>query len=127
MAIRPQVLNVSTMRAQRNSPWSAWVQPVMSPKVYTLFCCDCALCHQFQYKVRIGKDGKPRVIWRVKRANLYTQMKRKHLSEKGHIEILKKGEKVVALVDKAMVITLENGLRRGGSKKEKKKGKRRGH
>ena len=115
------------MRTRRNSPWSAWVQPVMAPKVYTLFCCDCALCHQFQYRIRVGGDGKSRVQWRVKRANLYTQMKRKHKSEKGHIDILKKGERVEATVDGAMVITLENGLRRGGKRRlPKKKGKRRG-
>jgi hypothetical protein len=39
----------------------------------------------------------------------------------GHITILKKGEGVRALVDGAMVITLVNGLRRGGSKIERKK------
>lgn len=117
------------MRARPNTPWSSWVQPVMAPKLYTLFCCDCDLCHQFQYRVRFDKHDKPHVQWRVKRANLYTQMKRKHAAAKGKIDLLKKGEKVVALVDGAMVITLENGLRHAKHKVERrKKGKRKyGH
>lgn len=116
MSIRPHVLAVRTMRREKNAPHTPWVQPVMSPKWYTLFCCDCALAHQFQFRIHKGK-----VQWRVKRANLYTQMKRKSKEERGHITILKKGEGVRALVDGAMVITLVNGLRRGGSKVERKR------
>lgn len=122
MAVNPRILGVKTMRRAKNSPISPWQKPVMSPRWYTLFCCDCALAHRFQFKVR-GKQ----VQFRVKRANLYTQMKRKHKSEKGQITILKKGEAIRALVDGAMVLTLVNGLRRGGGKVErKKKGKSRG-
>lgn len=122
MTIRRQVLNVKTMRrAPKDSDKTPWQQPIAYPKWYTLFCCDCALCHQFQF--RVGKDGTghDRVQFRVRRANLYTQMKRKHKSEAGHIERLKKGECVRALVDGVYVINLTNGLRRGGAKHEKRK------
>lgn len=123
MAVNRRILGVKTMRRANNSPISPWQKPVMSPKWYTLFCCDCALCHQFQFRIR-----NEIVQFRVKRANLYTQMKRKHETEKGHITVLKKGEKIRALVDGAMVLTLCNGLKRGGGKVErkKKKGKSRG-
>lgn len=121
MSIRQQVLNVRTMQVRKNSKWCAWQQPVASPDVYTMFCCDCALCHQFQFRVGKGPGGKPRAQFRVTRANLYTQMKRKHRSERHHITFLKKGEKIVALVDNAMVITLVNGLRRGGARVKRKK------
>lgn len=104
----------------------------MSPQRYTMFCCDCGLAHQFQF--RIGKDrkGRDRVQFRVKRADLYTQMHRKRKATKGEVDVLKKGEAVVATIDGAMVITLQNGLRRGGvkhrpPKTKARKGKRHGH
>lgn len=126
MAIRKQILNVKTLRRAANESVTPWQQPVMSPKWYTLFCCDCALAHQFQFRIWGGDKGqlKPRVQFRVRRADLYTQMKRKHKTEKDHISLLKKGECVRALVDGAMVISLVNGLKRGGTKREQPKKKR---
>lgn len=124
MAIRKQILNVRTLRRAANESVTPWQQPVMSPKWYTLFCCDCALAHQFQFRIyKSSPKAAPKVQFRVKRADLYTQMKRKHKSEKDHISILKKGECVRALVDGAMVISLVNGLKRGGTKRENKKRK----
>lgn len=122
MAIRREIVNVKTMRRSRKDPdKTAWQQPIAAPKWYTMFCCDCALGHQFQFRVGKGPKGEPRAQFRVRRADLYTQMKRKHKSEKGHISILKKGECVRALIDGVMVISLVNGLKRGGSKQEKPK------
>lgn len=120
MAIREAVLTVRTMRTAKGSKWSAWQQPVMRPKRYTMFCCDCSLCHQFEFRVGQDRDKKPRVQFRAKRADLYTQMRRKSKVEKKHISSLKKGECVRALVNGAMVVSLVNGLRRGGTKREKR-------
>lgn len=127
MAVHPQLIALKAMRAKKDSVWSDWIQPVLHPKRYTLFCCDCALCHQFQFRIVTNpKTGEQRIRWRVKRANLYTQMKRKHKVESDRITLLNKGERIEALHDGVMVITLENGLRRGGGKKmpPKKKAKR---
>lgn len=106
-----------------NSPWTPWQQPVAFPQKYRLFCCDCGLAHNLQF--RVGKDGEgyDRAQFRVSRADSYTQHHRR-LVTKGRnskIVLLKKGEGVRATVDGAMVITLSNGLRRGGAKVERRK------
>lgn len=121
MPIRKRILDVKTLRRVKGKEFTVWQQPVMQPKWYTMFCCDCALCHQFQFRIAHSPKGKPHVQFRVRRANSYTQLKRKHKSEQGHIARLKKGDCVRALVDNAMVITLVNGLRRGGAKTQRKK------
>lgn len=126
MALNPKIVGVTAMRPKKDSVWSEWQQPVLHPRRYTLFCCDCALCHQLQFKVVTTKRGTQLVRYRVKRADRYTQAKRKHKAERGHIELLKKGEKVVALIDNVMVITLENGLRRTKKRKVERR-KRRKH
>lgn len=88
-----------------------------------MFCCDCALCHQFQFKIVTGPRGAAAIQYRVSRADLYTQMKRKHKSEKDHIHLMKKGERLEATADGVYMIVLKNALRRGGGKRKKKRSK----
>lgn len=114
--INRQLIGVRTTRRAKDSEWTSWQQPVKMPKRYTLFCCDCGLAHQFHFRVH-----KDRAQFRVRRADSYTQAHRKQKVAKREIELLKKGERVKALIDNVMVITLTNGLRRGGARKQRRK------
>lgn len=118
MPLNTAVVGCRTLHRASKSPWTSWQQPVTLPKKYRLFCCDCGLAHNFQFRIGKDGDGHDRVQFRVSRADSYTQAHRKLRSKgrKPKIIFLKKGEAVRATVDGAMVITLVNGLRRGGAK-----------
>lgn len=110
---------------KKETEWCGWQQPVMVPKKYTLFCCDCCLAHQFEFKIirnaksHSDKEIKDRIIFRVRRSNGYTQAKRKHESKKtpsttngsGGIMALKTGERLRA-INPVYVAVLPNGLKR---------------
>lgn len=69
--------------------WSRWVRPVMSK--YFMACCDCGLVHRMQFvTVKVShrwKDGRwngevlpsrnYRVMFRARRAPIYTKRARK--------------------------------------------------
>lgn len=118
MAIRQDVLNVKTMPRRPGSKWSGWQTPVLAPKLYTMFCCDCGLAHQFQFRV-VADPADPEdlaVQYRVSRSEGYTKAKRESKTEAGHIVRLKKGETFEAK-GPTMLIILQNGrklyLKRG--------------
>lgn len=89
----------------------------MGPRpLYTLFCCDCCLAHQLHFRIVMSPKGKRCIQYRIRRADMYTQMMRKKTRS---ITKLNKGEKIKALHDGVMVAVLPNGLRRGKRKKRK--------
>lgn len=125
MATRKHINRIVTapvLRRARNDEWTRWQQPVMYPKRYTMFCCDCGLAHQFNFRIHSFSEGDV-VQFRVRRADLYTQRHRKNLAKKGKIESLSKGERIYATRDGVFCLTLTNGLRRGGGAKKADKAK----
>jgi hypothetical protein len=125
VALRKKIVAVEGLTVEGQSEWCGWQQPVMVPKRYVLFCCDCDLAHQFEFKIirnakAVGdKKVKDRILYRCRRANGYTQAKRKRDAKKtpartgagGGIMALKTGEKLRA-ISPVFVAVLPNGLKR---------------
>lgn len=50
--------------------WTQWIQPVR--RGYLLACCDCALVHRMNFRIKNG-----RVQFKAQRAPVYTRRERK--------------------------------------------------
>jgi hypothetical protein len=56
--------------------YSNWVQPIRDG--YRMFCCDCGLCHEFQFRlVPIGRGRGRKIQFRARRNNRSTAQKRR--------------------------------------------------
>lgn len=64
------VKRIRIERAVDKRGFSRWVQPVM--RGYILSCCDCALCHEMDFRI-VGD----KVQFRARRAMGYTRAERK--------------------------------------------------
>lgn len=59
--------------------WSIWQEPILSPSVYRMACCDCGLVHDLEFTIGKSEDGiTDRVHFRARRNPRSTgQMRRR--------------------------------------------------